>query len=414
MSTKKDLFSYLAIYDENKDGESFIPLSMGAPGPEMLAGSSELLIKSTECLLKDPLEERYTFQYGPCRGDPGFCNEMAKFLSTEYGDSVSSEDIMVTAGATQGLHLVATVMFDKDTPIFIEDPTYFIGQKMLKDDLGMNVIAVPTDDDGINIECLEELLQKYKPDNKPNKSPFWSMIYTIPTFNNPKGHCMSPGRCEALVALSRKYDVLLFAEDVYNMLHYSGAKYCPRRLLSFDRRSDPDFKGNVLSNCTFSKILAPGLRIGWIEAPPRVLDPILNSKTSWSGGSFNHYTSKLMATALKEGLLQKHLELLRKEYGERMNIACNALTECLPDSVKCHNPNGGFFIWLKLPDQVDTLELLRMALTKYKVNFINGSSTSPSGSYQNYVRLSISFCDRKQIYNGVSKFCEAVKEVMEK
>ncbi|XP_060589279.1 uncharacterized protein LOC132744549, partial [Ruditapes philippinarum] len=183
-------------------------------------------------------------------------------------------------------------------------------------------------------------------------------------------------------------------------------------ILSLFSRSDEDFQGNVLSNCTFSKILAPGLRLGWIEAPPRIMKYIETSKVAWSGGSFNHYTSKVVATALKKGFLTSHVQLLRKDYTERMQVACEVLSQKLPESVKYIKPEGGFFIWLELPAHVDAMELLQLAVDKYKINFIFGASTSPTGSCKNCARLSISFCNKSQIQDGVTKFCDALKEMM--
>ncbi|XP_052809088.1 uncharacterized protein LOC128237530 isoform X2 [Mya arenaria] len=389
-------------------------LAVGKPGEETLKGCSKMLQTSTDIMLRDSNEERFTFQYGPCKGDPSFCEQVAGFLTEEYGTKVDSSDIMVSAGATQGLHLVATVMFNKDTPIFIEDPTYFIAVKILREDFGMNIIPVPTDMEGIDVAKLESLLEIYKPKTTGKAgSQFWSMVYTIPTYNNPKGYCMSPERCRALVKLARKYGVMLFAEDVYNMLHYDDKPQCPPRLLQYDDRSDPDYEGHVLSNCTFSKILAPGLRLGWIEAPPRIMKCLEKSATAWSGGSFNHYTSKLMAVALQEGLLQKHLTWLRKEYRERMDLACNTLEKHLPAGVKVDNPHGGFFIWLQLPPSIDSMELLKLAVQKYKVNFIFGASTSPTDGCKNCARLSISFCEKASLEKGVVNFCHALNEMLE-
>ncbi|XP_052245602.1 uncharacterized protein LOC127854579 [Dreissena polymorpha] len=388
----KDLFQYLALYDINsEDHENFVNFSNGAPGAESLAGINQLLDKATRILLADDAEERFTFQYGPCKGDPVFCREMAKFLSSEYGHNVSREDIMVTAGATQGLHLVATVMFNKDTPVFMEDPTYFLAVNIIREDFGMNIkpgirlfgdhfgrnelcIIVPTDSEGIDTEKLELMLVQHKPASMAGqKTPFWSMVYTIPTFNNPKGYCMSPERFKTLIRLARKHDVLLFTEDIYNILHYDNSPVCPPRLMLYDDRTDEDFQGHVLSNCSFSKILAPGLRLGWIEASPRIMKYLEKSATAWSGGAFNHYTSKVIASALKEGLIAEHMIKLRKEYGERMDIACSSLRKYLPQDVKVDYPRGVFFIWLELPPSVDTILLLKLAAEKYKTNFIFGA-----------------------------------------
>ncbi|KAH3718241.1 hypothetical protein DPMN_061041 [Dreissena polymorpha] len=188
---------------------------------------------------------------------------------------------MVTAGATQGLHLVATVMFNKDTPVFMEDPTYFLAVNIIREDFGMNIKPVPTDSEGIDTEKLELMLVQHKPASMAGqKTPFWSMVYTIPTFNNPKGYCMSPERFKTLIRLARKHDVLLFTEDIYNILHYDNSPVCPPRLMLYDDRTDEDFQGHVLSNCSFSKILAPGLRLGWIEASPRIMK-YLEKRSAW-------------------------------------------------------------------------------------------------------------------------------------
>lgn len=410
MNAKKDLFQYLELYSPDT---GIIPLSMGAPGPSAMKGCSELLMEATRITLSDKAEEQFTFQYGPCKGDPGFREQLAKFLSQEYGDIVDCDDVMVTAGATQGLHLISTVMFDKTTPVFMEDPSYFIALKMLKEDFGMNIIPIPTDNEGIDVTILEEQFKKQRPTTIEGlKSPFWAYVYTIPTFNNPKGHCMSPERCKALVSLARKYDVMLLAEDVYNLLHYSGDKHPPPRLLTYDSQSDADYKGHVLSNCTFSKLLGPGLRLGWIEAPPRIMKCLEKSNTAWSGGAFNHYTSKLMATALKEEFMTEHLNKLRQEYKERMELVHNELKKHLPEGVTYNFPGGGFFIWLELPERIDSAELLKYALEKHQVNFIFGQSTSPTGSYKNCARLSISFCDKDKLQEGVKRFCNALKDML--
>ncbi|KAK3603662.1 hypothetical protein CHS0354_017382 [Potamilus streckersoni] len=414
MSKKRDLFEDLGFSDGVDSGA--FPFAMGAPGPKSMAGCSELMITATQLCLGNKEEERYTFQYGPMKGDPGFLEELAKFLSQEYGDQVDSHNLMVTAGATQGLHLVATVMFDRTTPVFVEDPTYFIAIKILKDDFKMNVIPVPTDKEGIDVEEFEKLIQKHKPkdlDLTQYKCPFWSFVYLTPTFNNPRGCSLSNARSEKLIQVARKHDMLLFAEDVYNLLNYTDQRHPPSRLLSYDKSTDPDYGGgNVLSNGTFSKIFAPGVRLGWIEAPEKILRHLEKCSITWSGGAFNHYMSKLMATALQEGLLMKHLIHLRQEYGERMNLMDKALRENLPPGVKFENPKGGFFLWLELPEGCDSEKVLRHAVEKYKVNFIHGNSTSPTGSFRNFARLSISYCDKEDLVTGVEGFCAAVKDVL--
>lgn len=409
MSVKgcRDLFEDLEIYDDRKE-KPITPLAMGAPGRETISGCKEMLLESTKITMETE-DERYIFQYGPMRGDPDFLEQLASFLSKQYGDTVNKDELMVTAGATQGIHLTASIMFDKDTPVFVEDPTYFIAIKMLRDDLRMPVIPVETDSDGIIPEALEKAVLGNTPKG-PTKTPFRSMVYLMTTFSNPTGLCSSPERCRKLIHLARKYDLLLFTEDVYNLLYYT--ENCPPRLLFFDDRNDPDFKGNVLSNGTFSKILAPGLRIGWIEAPERVLKCIASCNTTWSGGCFNHYTSRLLQTALKQGMVTSHLNKIKGIYAERMKMAYEFLAEDFPVPIKLRDPKGGFFLWIELPSNIDSKLLLQLAIEKHGVNFIIGSSTSPTGKFSNCIRISISFCSKDKLKDGLNCLKSAVKEYL--
>ncbi|KAL5006606.1 hypothetical protein ScPMuIL_015412 [Solemya velum] len=409
---QKDLFGVLMKNDDNHEFE-MVPMKLGAPGPATLKGCSDLLKTATVQTLNEESEEQYIFQYGPRSGCPEFREELAKFLSVEYGNVVESNNLMVTAGATQGLHLISTVLFDVNTPVFVEDPTYFIAITMLQQDLGMNIISVPTDKDGILVDELGKLLEEHYPIDKNinQKSPFWAMVYLIPVFSNPKGYTLPPERCRKLVQLARKYDVLLLAEDVYNLITFSEEPP-PPRLLQYDEKSDPEYKGNTLSNCTFSKILAPSLRLGWIEATDRVHQLLSMCHTAHSGGSFNHYMSKLMTVALKMGLVTNHLKRLRKVYKERMDLVYVELKSKLPSSVKVREPQGGFFLWLELPLSIDTEKLNELCTDKYRVNFLTGISASPTKSYRNCLRLSISYCTGEQLISGIERLANAIKEML--
>ncbi|XP_060076791.1 uncharacterized protein LOC132556399 [Ylistrum balloti] len=411
ITTARDLFEDLEFVGDDE----LISFAMGAPGQTALSGCKEIMIKATDLAMSDLSQERYVFQYGPRQGDPVFLEHLAKFLSLQYGDNnITRENLMVTAGATHGIHLTASVLFDKDIPVFVEDPTYFIAINILQKDLGKLVIPVPVGDDGINLESLEELLKQHRQkagDKSTWKCPFWTMLYLMTVYNNPRGNCLSPEKCQKLIELARKYDVLLFTEDVYNLLHYEKDTP-PPRLLSYDVSEKPDYKGCVLSNGTFSKIFAPGLRLGWIEGHPEVVKLLWSSFTAWSGGSFNHYTSRVMSSVLQSGLLSEHLSHLCNVYGERMSLLCDTLPKYLPEGCHFIKPKGGFFVWVRLPSKVDGTALLSLANGKYKVNFITGQSTSPTGSFQNCIRLSISFCDTNQIDKGVQQLSLAIKEYM--
>ncbi|XP_070177062.1 uncharacterized HTH-type transcriptional regulator YisV-like isoform X2 [Littorina saxatilis] len=362
-----------AVREHHEAAENVLSLMDGSPGPETLKDCKEILLKATSYTLDNEADTTHIFGYGPETGDQTFREELAHFLTREYGDTVNSSNLMVTAGATQALHMVASVLFSKDSVVFIEDPTYFAGCRVLKDDLQMKIVPVPCDADGMNTDVLEQVLSEYCPSDEKRSSarPFWGMVYTIPVYNNPKGNCYSASRCRKLVELARKYDVLVVAEDIYNLIHF-GECSPPARLLSYDKPSDQDYRGNVVSIATFSKILAPGLRVGWVEAPQRILSLLCGSYMLWSGGCLNHYASKLAGATLTLGLLAKHLCHIRQVYKKRNDAACAVLRDSLPEGATFRKPQGGFFVWIEFPEGTDTFKMMQWMINKYQVSFMPG------------------------------------------
>ena len=178
-----------------------------------------------------------------------------------------SEDIFITSGATQGLHVILSTLIDFEGYIFVDEVTYMIALDTIKQFYTLNIIPVKLNEDGVDLEMLEKLVQEkqFKSKNKE----FWGMYYTIPTYHNPTGILFSKEVCENLIKLARKYDFLITCDDVYNILYYKDSK-APQRLFAYDNREDTDYKGNVVSNGSFSKILGPGVRLGWLEMPNRI------------------------------------------------------------------------------------------------------------------------------------------------
>ncbi|XP_021353530.1 uncharacterized protein LOC110450374 isoform X2 [Mizuhopecten yessoensis] len=375
-----------------------------------MKGCKEIVMQSTALAMKDPEQEQFIFQYGPTQGDPVFRKDLAEFLSKEYDDHVKSDNLMVTVGATHGLHVTASILFDHNLPIFVEDPTFHLAFKILKDDLGKTVIPVPTSEDGVDLTRLEELLQENRAkagDKATWKSPFWTMLYTMTVYGNPTGQCSSPEQCRKLINLARKYDVLLFSDDVYNLFHFGKGKQ-PARLLAYDKSDDPNYIGCVLSNGTFSKIFAPGIRLGWMEGHKEMVDLLACCYTSYCTGSFNHYMSLVMSAAIQLGLMTTHLNRIRGVYKTRMGLMCDALQKYLPTGFTFNRPQGGFFIWVTMPETMDAKVLQKFA-KKFNVVYIDGESTSPTCSFRNCIRLTISFCDTDQIEEGTQRLAKAIQ-----
>ena len=407
------MFDYL-----EGDGRKITTLRVGSPSEDLRIKCGELIHKATLTL---HTTENYAnlFQYGPYSGTLAVRSELAKFLTEQYGDTVDRDDIWVTAGASQGLACIASLLFQPGNVAFVEEPTYFIGLTALKEDYGMKVIGIPADQDGIIVDELEKMMEKHlqTPLVPNDKSPFSAMLYCIPTFNNPTGSVLSTDRCKQLIKLLRKYNVLAFCDDVYNLLSYMGGQppfKIPPRLFSFDNKIDPDYKGNVVSNGSFSKVLGPGLRLGWMEVPEHVQRILSKTGYCRSGGCFNHYTSCIVATAIQMGLVKDHLVYVRGVYYSRLNSLCNALDKYIPCPVQYTKPQGGYFVWVVLPSEVDGDKLYDICLKKYSVDFNKGSGFSSKGQYKNCMRLTFAFHDGPTIEHCVKQIALAIKEILPK
>lgn len=405
------LFDYLT-----RDGRNVSTLRVGAPSEDLLIKCGELIHKAT-LALHTPENYANIFQYGPPSGSLTVRSELAKFLSEQYGDTVDRDDISITAGASQGLACIVSLLFQPGNVAFVEEPTYFIGLTALREDYRMNVIGVPVDQDGMIVDELEKMMEKYlqTPPITTDKNPFVAMLYCIPTFNNPTGSVLSTERCEQLIKLLRKYNVLALCDDVYNLMSYMGDRppfKMPPRLFSFDNKTDPDYKGNVISNGSFSKVLGPGLRLGWMEVPEGVRKILPTTGYVQSGGCFNHYTSCIVATAIQMGLVKEHLAYVREVYYCRLHSLCSALDKYMPCPVQYTKPQGGYFLWAVLPSEVDCDKLYDICLNKYNVDFNKGSGFSSKGQYKNCMRLSFAFHDGPTIEHCVKQIALAIKEIL--
>ena len=214
--------SLLSAFDVKED---IIDFSIGAPGPKLLE-KARILISSAnktfdQLATAGRKDFQQIFQYGPNCGSPVFINALASFLSSEYQDFVCPESLILTAGATQGLHLIASTQLDKKNGVvFVENPTYFLALDILSKDLGFKIEPMHSAD----VDNLEALILKHKPANSDvdieGNQKFWGMVYIIPTFHNPTGTCMKQTEVNNLMNLAEKHGLLTVCDDVYNLLHY--------------------------------------------------------------------------------------------------------------------------------------------------------------------------------------------------
>jgi DNA-binding transcriptional MocR family regulator len=273
--------------------------------------------------------------------------------------------------------------------IFVEEPSYFLALRIFRDHQ-LNIIGLPMDDDGLVVEALQEQLGRHKP----------VFLYTVPTFHNPSSVTLSTARREKLVQLSQQHNFLIVADEVYHLLAYSTTP--PPPLASYTD------VGTVLSLGSFSKILAPGLRLGWIQTGQALMDRLVTCGLLDSGGGLNPFTSGLVRSAIESGLQSNHLEHLKGVYAKRLNVLKSALKRQLPEALTFNEPAGGFFVWFKLSTSVDTTELLHEA-RQHRVGYLPGIKFSSHQGLKNYVRLSFSYYEKNKLELGIKRLGEVIK-----
>lgn len=362
-----------------------IDFGVGQPGMDLLPISILRQTAVNQLERNDPS----LLAYGAEQGHGYFRIALAEFLSRQYRFSVNADDLFVTAGASQGLDLICTLFTQPGDTIFVEEPSYFLALRIFADHR-LNVVSLPMDEDGLVVEALEEILLRHKP----------VFLYTVPTYHNPSSITLGAKRRGQLVHLSRRHNFLIVADEVYHLLSYDSVPP-PLPLAS---HIEP---GTVLSLGSFSKIMAPGLRLGWIQTGRHLMERFTGCGMLDSGGGLNPFTSAVVCSAIELGLQESQLTMLKKTYRQRKIALNNALQKHLPTAVRFIEPAGGFFFWLEFPDGVDTAKML-VAAQKNKVGYLPGIKFSCSNSLQNYARLSFSYYGVSQLEEGVKRLASVI------
>ena len=356
-----------------------INFGLGQPSADLLP--LELIRQASEAYFREATPSE--LNYGDLPGDARFLDSLAGYLSDGYGVTTDAGALFVTGGCSQALDLVSTVFAEPGDTIFVEEPSYFLAFQIFRDH-GLNTVPIPVDDDGLDLEHLQRELGKHQP----------AFIYTIPAYQNPGGQTLSAERRRKLVELSQQRDFLIVADEVYHLLSYRGE---PPPALGTMIESD-----TVISLGSFSKILAPGLRLGWIHTSDGLRQRLLAGGFVNAGGSINHYTSHIVRLAIDLGLLEEHVTNLRRSYRSRVNAMDAALQEHFSGIAQWSRPDGGYFFWLKFSDDVDTVPLKEKAVS-LESGFQPGTLFSSTGDLHNYMRLSFAHYDEADILNGIAR-----------
>jgi len=356
-----------------------INLGIGQPSADLLPVG--LLREASESFFGEA--HPFELNYGVLPGDERFLETLAGYLSEEYKATANPESLFVTGGSSQALDLVSTVFSTSGETVLVEEPSYFLAFQIFRDH-GLKVVGVPTDGDGIRIDALEALLTEHDP----------AFIYTIPSYHNPGGHCMSTKRRARLIELSQQHGFLIVADEVYQLLHYFDD---PPPAFGTMIESD-----TVLSLGSFSKILAPAMRLGWIQTGPRLRKRLLENGFVNSGGSISHYSSHIVRHAIDLGLQQAHVKELKRTYRGRVEAMQDSLQTQFGDLAIWQRPDGGYFFWVRFADGVDTATF-RDRARELQAGFQPGSVFSSDGGLGNFLRLSFAHYDEDDIREGIAR-----------
>jgi 2-aminoadipate transaminase len=318
-----------------------------------------------------------------------------------YGIAVTPANMVVTSGAQQGLDLIGKLLLNPGDTVIVESPTY-LGALQAWRAYEARFVGIPMDEDGMRLDLLEEALQKQSP----------KLLYLLPNFQNPSGITLSELRRQRIVELACRYQVPILEDDPYGQLRFEGDHLTPLFVLDRERCSLPggEPEEHVLYVGTLSKLLAPGLRIGWIVGAEQVITSLVQMKqgTDLHTGTL---AQVLAYEVCKGGFLDRHVRELRQVYATRRDAMLACLEQHMPGGVRWTRPEGGLFLWLTLPPELDARELLKPAL-EHKVAFVPGASFFATGGGQNTLRLNFSHSTPERIALGVQRLARVITDAL--
>lgn len=373
-----------------------ISFAGGLPAPDVFP--VEQVAEATARVLEESGAQ--ALQYGSTEGYKPLREMLARHTG-RYGLHLTPDNILVTSGSQQALDLLGKVFINRGDRILCESPTY-LGALQAWSAYGAEYVTVPCDEHGMVVEELEKALRA---------GP--KFIYVLPNFQNPSGVTLSLERRQKLVELADRYGVPIVEDDPYGQLRYEGEHLPPVSVI--DERNCHDgelcYTGNVIYLSTFSKILSPGLRIGWVTASPTVIAKLAQTK---QGADLHTSTFGQMVAyeSARNNFIDSHIQTIRRVYSQRRDVMLRAMEEHFPEGVTWTRPSGGLFLWVMLPEQVDTTELLQVAI-EHKVAFVPGGPFHPNGGGKNTMRLNFSYCKPEVINEGIKRLGDVLRLALE-
>lgn len=340
------------------------------------------------------------FQYSVTRGNARLIHTVRERERQLKGISVAPQETLLVSGSQQGLDFVARVLLDPGDAVFVETPSY-IGATAAFENFRATLFAVACDGEGMDLDHLAARIAEARKREHPCK-----FIYTIPNFQNPSGTVWSQARRQALYEFARREDLLIFEDDAYGELYFDGVD--PDSLRSIKSR---DESGQVLYMSTFSKILAPGLRVAWIHGPQEIVRRIEYCKETGDLCT-STLSQRIILEFLERGWMLDQVARVRRFYTGKSLTMQQALNTHFGDFARWRPARGGLFQWLELPSGVDALSLLHASLEQDQVAFIPGAPFFAEGGGSNTLRLSFSNVKDENIGTGLSRLSRRIRQAL--
>lgn len=366
-----------------------ISFAGGLPSPESFP------INELKGILNEMMETEgaLALQYGATEGDTLLRDLLIKRYKEQEGLDIPKEELIVVTASQQGLDLVAKVFINRGDIIIAGLPSY-LGALSAFNSYGAQMIGVELDNEGMRADLLEETMKKLTSENKKPK-----FIYTIPDFQNPAGVTMSLQRRKDILAIAKKYDLIILEDSPYRELRYDGETLPTLLALDDEKR--------VINLGTFSKIFAPGFRIGWVVANATIIDKIVVAKQA-TDLCTPAFTQRLAARYIQKGLLEPKIEFIRNMYRVKRDGMHNTLLESMPEEIKWVKPDGGLFLFLTCPEKVDCNAMFAKALEQ-NVAYVSGNSFFCNGKGGNTMRLNFSYCSLDKNVEGIKRLAKVLK-----
>jgi len=337
-------------------------------------------------------EGKTALQYGPTEGDNRLREELAKLMQKD-GVNITSNHLLIVTSSQQGLDLVGKIFVDPGDAVMTSRPTY-VGAIQAFNSYGAKMIGIEQDEEGTQTAQLEAEIAKLAA--KGSKPKF---IYEIPDFQNPSGITMSLKRRKELIRIAEKYDLIIIEDSPYRQLRFEGKSEPSLIAMNSER---------VLSLFTFSKILLPGFRLGWMAGPNELIQKAVTAKQSVDLCS-PPFNQAILFEFLSRGLLEKQITIIIKAYREKRDFMLDKLSKYMPKlpGLKWTHPHGGLFLWVTLPEGMDAGEMFHSAIEK-QVAYVVGTAFYPDGGGSNSFRMNFSYSSMAEIEEGVKRLAQVI------